>query len=125
MLHLRIEKPYLNLSTGSPKQFGLLSSGPSMVFGSGGTKKKGDRFARSPLFELALDLDGLHVLRLPAFGSLDHTELNGLTFLQGAEAARLNRRVMDENVLAILTADEAVALRVIEPLYCSLFHGDA
>jgi hypothetical protein len=29
---------------------------------------------------------------------------------------------MHENVFAILTADKAVALGVIEPLYCSLFH---
>jgi hypothetical protein len=28
---------------------------------------------------------------------------------------------MHENVFAILTADEAVAFSVIEPLYCSLF----
>jgi hypothetical protein len=26
-----------------------------------------------------------------------------------------------KNILAALTADEAVALRVVEPLYCSLF----
>jgi hypothetical protein len=29
---------------------------------------------------------------------------------------------MNEYVFAVLTADEAVALRVIEPLNCSLFH---
>jgi hypothetical protein len=29
---------------------------------------------------------------------------------------------MHENVFAGLTADKAIALGVIEPLYCSLFH---
>jgi hypothetical protein len=29
---------------------------------------------------------------------------------------------VNEYVFAVLTADEAVALRVIEPLNCSLFH---
>jgi hypothetical protein len=32
---------------------------------------------------------------------------------------------VNKYVFAILAADEAVALRVIEPLNCSLFHGDA
>jgi hypothetical protein len=30
--------------------------------------------------------------------------------------------VMDEYVLAILTADEAKTLGVVKPLHCSLFH---
>jgi hypothetical protein len=29
---------------------------------------------------------------------------------------------MDENVLAILAADETKTLSVVEPLHCSLFH---
>ena len=66
-------------------------------------------------------LDSLNVLRLPALGALDDIELNGLTFLQAAETARLDGRVVNENVFAVLTADKAVALRVIEPLNCSLF----
>ena len=78
------------------------------------------------IYELALEwLYGLYVLCLPALRSLDNGELNGLTFLQAAESACLDGRVMDENVFAVLTANEAVALRVIEPLNCSLFHGDA
>jgi hypothetical protein len=73
----------------------------------------------------ARDLQNLYVLRLPAFGSLDYVELDSLSFLQAAEAIGLDRRIVNENVFSILTADEAVALRVIEPLNCSLFHGDA
>ena len=67
-------------------------------------------------------LERLNVFCLPALGSLDDIELNGLTFLQAAEAAGLNCRVVNENVLAVLAADEAITLRVIEPLHCSLFH---
>src|SRR5215469_15739931 len=67
-------------------------------------------------------LQRLNVLRLPALGALDDVELNGLTFLKTAEASGLNRRIVNEYVFAVLTANEAVALRVIEPLNCSLFH---
>jgi hypothetical protein len=30
---------------------------------------------------------------------------------------------VDENVFSILAADEAVALSVVEPLHCALFHS--
>ena len=90
----------------------------------GNPKKKGDRYS-GRLLRTYARLHSLNVLSLPALGSFNHAELNGLAFLQRAEAARLNCRVVDETVHAILTADEAVALRVIEPLNCSLFHGDA
>jgi hypothetical protein len=70
-------------------------------------------------------LDSLYVLGLPALRSLNYVELNGLTFLEAAETACLDGRVVNEYVFAVLTANEAVALRVIEPLNCSLFHGDA
>src|SRR5208337_1326856 len=60
-------------------------------------------------------------LSLPALGALGYIKLHCLAFLQAFETARLNRRKMHENVLARLAADEAVALGVVEPLYCSLF----
>jgi hypothetical protein len=66
-------------------------------------------------------LDSLNVLSLPALGALGDVELHGLAFLQAAEAARLNRGEMHEDVFAILAADEAVALGVVKPLYCSCF----
>jgi len=86
--------------------------------------KKGGRLAAFATLRLEI-LQNLYVLRLPAFGSLDYVELDRLAFLQAAEAIGLDRRIVDENIFPILTADEAVALRVIEPLNCSLFHGDA
>jgi hypothetical protein len=78
---------------------------------------------RPPLVvAICRDLDRGHVLCLPALRALGYFELHCLALLQALEAARLNRREMHENVFAGLTADEAVALGVIEPLNCSLFH---
>ena len=63
-----------------------------------------------------------YVFCLEAFSALCDIELDGLAFLQAAEAACLNRRKMYENVIARLAADKAVALGIVKPLYCSLFH---
>ena len=62
-----------------------------------------------------------YVLSLQAFGALRQVELHGLTLLKALETSRLDCREMHKNVSATLTANEAVALGVIEPLYCSLF----
>src|SRR4249920_3244879 len=70
-------------------------------------------------------LDSLHVLGLPALGAFDHIELNLLTLLQAAESTRLNRGEVYEYILTILAADETITLGVVEPLYCSCFHGIA
>jgi hypothetical protein len=67
-------------------------------------------------------LDSLNVFGLQALGALGDAELYRLTLLQALESARLDGREMHENVFARLAADKAVALGVIEPLYCSLFH---
>jgi hypothetical protein len=83
-------------------------------------KKKKATFSVSP-FSRIDSLDRLHVLSLPAFGALGHVELHGLALLQALEAACLDRREMHKNIFATLAADKAVALSVIEPLYCSLF----
>ena len=67
-------------------------------------------------------LQRLNVGSLPALGSLDHVELNSLTLLKALEAARADRGVVSENILAILTADEPKTLSIVKPLHCSLFH---
>ena len=67
-------------------------------------------------------LERLNLLGLPALRSLYHLKLHALALLQAAESACLNSRKVYEYILAILTADKAVAFCVIEPLYCSLFH---
>ena len=103
---------------------GILAKSESRQENRGTTNKKGGRLAAFPNPE-ARDLQNLYVLRLPALGSLDHVERDSLALLQAAEAIRLDCRIVNKYVFAILTADEAVALRVIEPLNRSLFHGDA
>ena len=67
-------------------------------------------------------LDRLYVLRLKAFRAFRDIKLYLLALLQAAEAARLNRRKMHEDVFTTLPADEAKALRVVKPLHCSCFH---
>jgi hypothetical protein len=87
-------------------------------------KRKAAR--RPPFFRILIGgLDGLYVLRLPALGALDYIELDLLTFLQAAEAVWLDGGEVNENVLAVLAADETIALGIVKPLYCSCFHGVA
>ena len=66
-------------------------------------------------------LERLNVFSLPALGPLGDVELHCLALLQALETACLDRREVHKNILAILTADEAIAFGVVEPLYCSLF----
>jgi hypothetical protein len=70
---------------------------------------------------LVATLDSLNVLSLPALWTFGHIELHRLPFLQALETARLNSGEMHEDIFAILTADKAITLSVIEPLYYSLF----
>jgi hypothetical protein len=70
-------------------------------------------------------LGALDVLCLPALGAFDHVKLHLLTFLEAAESAGLDSGEMHEDILAILTADESIALSVVKPLHCSCFHVDA
>src|SRR6185503_3045001 len=66
--------------------------------------------------ELAADLR--YVLGRGALGALDDVEFDALAFGEGAEAAALDRRMVDEAILlTTLGRDEAEALRVIEPLH--------
>src|SRR5215472_1011258 len=62
-----------------------------------------------------------YVFSLPALGTLGHVELHGLALLQALETCRLDCREMNKNVFATLTANEAEAFGVVEPLHCSLF----
>jgi hypothetical protein len=42
--------------------------------------------------------------------------------LEALETVRIDGRVVNEHVLAVLTADEAKPLGIVKPFYCSLFH---
>jgi hypothetical protein len=63
-----------------------------------------------------------YIFSLKAFGAFYDIECDGLAFLQALEALALDCREMYEDILAAGTAQKAESLRVIEPLYCSLFH---
>jgi hypothetical protein len=62
------------------------------------------------------------IFGLPALWPFHDVETYGLTFLQAPESIALNRRVVDENVIATLTAKKSESLCIVEPLYYSLFH---
>src|SRR5215467_6049710 len=66
-------------------------------------------------------LEWPHVFSLPALWAFRHVELHGLALLEALETSRLDCREMHKNVFATLTANEAVAFGVVEPLHCSLF----
>src|SRR5947209_13017692 len=60
--------------------------------------------------------------RQPFLASL-HFELHDLPFGEGLEPVHLDGREVYEHVLAAFLFNEAVALRVIEPLHFSLSHS--
>src|ERR671918_2507466 len=67
------------------------------------------------------DLDDLG--RLQTLRTLGHLELNCVPLGEALEAVTLDRRVVDEEVLALLPRDEPVALGVVEPLdFTALSH---
>lgn len=80
------------------------------------------RIREVPLTEARRSLQRLNVSGLPALGALHNVELHGLTLLQALEAIRVDGRVVHENVFAVLTRDEAEALRVVKPFHSTLFH---
>src|SRR4029077_18990101 len=67
------------------------------------------------------DHDHLVGLRAPV--ALRDLELDPLPLLEGAVAIRLDRREMDENVLATVDGDEAVSLVRVKPLDGALSHS--
>ena len=67
-------------------------------------------------------LQNLNVLSLPTLRAFGYVELNRLAFLKSAEAVRLYRCVVHENILTICTAQKAEPLGIVEPFHCTLFH---
>src|SRR5437867_886180 len=62
------------------------------------------------------------VSRLKTFRAASDLELHAVPFGQALEALSLDGAEVNEHVLAALLRDEAEALRVVEPLHCSLCH---
>lgn|SRR5215813_8914591 len=64
----------------------------------------------------------VHGLR--AFLSLLGLVFYVVAFLQGAEAAGLNRRLMHKQILAaVIRSDESEAFLIVKPLHCSSCHS--
>ena len=68
-----------------------------------------------------LELGDVGSLELAVLAGRD-VELDSLALVQGLEAVHLNLGVVDEQVVAVLTRDEAVALVRVEPLNSTLCH---
>src|SRR6202162_4366419 len=67
--------------------------------------------------------DGTHSCGLRPLGALPDLEFNPLVFLERAEPAALNLRVVDKEIGGdVLSRDKAEALLRVEPLHSSLWH---
>jgi hypothetical protein len=66
-------------------------------------------------------LELLDALSLQAFGTLCDGKLHRFAFVQRSVTFCLDGGVMDENIISGSALDESIALRVVEPLYDTLF----
>ena len=79
--------------------------------------KKSQAICLAFLFlRVSRELSGHHFVGLQTLLALHNLEGDLLAFLQALEAIALDRAEMHENVRAIVTADEAETLGVVEPL---------
>ena len=108
---------------GKPKKTSAIASGQTNLPKARGSRRLAGKkkWARHPAGPPRFRLEGGNVRSLQALRTADHFELNRLAVVQRLIPIGLNRREVDENVLAGLTLDESKALAGIEPLYCSLF----
>src|SRR5688500_12811981 len=67
------------------------------------------------------NLQRLDRIRLQSLLALHNGETDLLSFLEALEALALDRAEMHEHVFAVLPADEAESLGVVEPLHCTVF----
>jgi hypothetical protein len=76
-----------------------------------------------PVKEVLDKLDQRYAGSLGALGALTDFELNTLVLVEGLEAARLDLRVVNEDIaIGVVRGDEAEALFSVEPLDGSLCH---
>jgi len=68
-----------------------------------------------------LFLRTVHVLSLQTFGSAFDFELNLRTFLESPVAIHLDRRKMDEHIVAVRALDKSVALCGVKPFHNTFF----
>src|SRR5688572_32336532 len=67
----------------------------------------------------------MHVGCMQSFVASLDLEFDFLTFSKSLEAIHRDRREVNENVFTTILLDEAVTLRVVEPLHFSSGHGTA
>ena len=67
-----------------------------------------------------VSLEPHHVGGLRAFGTALDGELHAVAFFQVAITFTLDRRIVDEHIVAAIALNEAVALRAVKPLHCAL-----
>jgi hypothetical protein len=72
---------------------------------------------------LSSSLEFDYINRFEAFRSLFGIKADTVTFGQALKAISLDARMMDKNIIAVFTGDEAKPFTVVEPLYSSLFHA--
>ena len=75
------------------------------------------------VMELRTASDLCDVGGLKTLGSLDHLKLDLIAFVQGLVAVADNGLEVHEHVFAAFARNEAEALRGVEPLDGSLYHG--
>jgi len=79
-------------------------------------RRKVPRRGRNLVGSLGLLVDSHDVRRLFPFLILNGLEFDDLTFRERSESVALDRRVMNEELLAGFLADEPVPFRLVEPL---------
>src|SRR5438132_2139636 len=70
---------------------------------------------------LGTELYSIDVLGLQTLGSLLHLELHLRAFIQGAISIGLDRRKMNEHVIAAGTLDESISFCGIKPFHYAFF----
>ncbi len=73
------------------------------------------------VFVVKIGLESHNFFRLKAFGTLGDTKLHPLALVKTLIAIGNDSVEMDENVLARVALDKAIAFRAVEPLNCTLF----
>jgi hypothetical protein len=79
-----------------------------------------ETFASGILVSDSQLLDNDDVARLKALRALFDGELDALSFLQVLETFALNGGEVDKDIIAAIASEEAIALRSIEPLDCTV-----
>jgi len=79
---------------------------------------------RTCLIGKRADLQLYNIGCLGAFGRVDNVELHLLAFSQRLKAAVLNVAEMNEHIAALFARNESKTFGIIEPLYCTCFHGE-